>query len=165
MQPTSVSHERSIAGFWPRPVWNGSLNLEWGSVYPARIRNTNEPWEPTRMKLVNRQAAVTYLQQPFVDWINSVEAQSGGSTRLTIEEVNQEAHVYLLDYHEPEEANLEYVDEFKPEIFEFELSAWYSDPGLWPEARSVEFIDRWLRIDLHSMLIDLERSRLKKREA
>jgi hypothetical protein len=116
------------------------------------------------MKLVNRQAAVTYLQQPFVDWINSVEAQSGGSTRLTIEEVNQEAHVYLLDYHETEEANLEYVDEFKPEIFEFELSAWYSDPGLWPQARSVEFIDRWLRIDLHSMLIDLERSRLKKRE-
>ena len=64
-----------------------------------------------------------------------------------------------------EEANLEYVDEFKPEIFEFELNAWYSDPGLWPEARSVEFIDRWVRIDLHSMLIDLERSRLKKREA
>lgn len=117
------------------------------------------------MKLVNRQAAVTYLQQPFVDWINSVEAQSGGSTRLTIEEVNQEAHVYLLDYHENWQANLEYVDAFKPEIFEFELSAWYSDPGLWPEARSVEFIDRWLRINLHSMLIDLERTRLKKREA
>jgi hypothetical protein len=79
--------------------------------------------------------------------------------------VNQEAHVYLLDYHETEETNLEHVDEFKPEIFEFELSAWYSDPGLCPEAWSVEFIDRWLRIDLHSMLIDLERSRLKKREA
>ena len=115
------------------------------------------------MKLVNRQAAVTFLQQPFVDWINSVEEQSGSPTTFTIEEANQEAHVYLLEYHENREVNLAYVDEFKPEIFEFELNAWFSDPDLWPEARSVEFIDRWLRIERHSMLIDLERSRIKQR--
>ncbi len=88
------------------------------------------------------------------------------SVRTNIEnaQANQEAHVDLLEYHKNWEVNLAYVDEFKPEIFEFELNAWFRDPDLWPEARSVEFIDRWLRIELHSMLIDLERSRIKKRE-
>ena len=116
------------------------------------------------MKLVSRQAAVAFLRQPFVDWINSVEERSGSPTTFTIEEANREAHVYLLDYHENWDANLAYVDESKPEIFEFELNAWFSDPNLWPAARSVEFIDRWLRIELHSMLIDLEGGRIKKRE-
>jgi hypothetical protein len=116
------------------------------------------------MKMVNRQAAVTFLQQPFVDWLNSVEEQSGGPTRFTIEEANQEPHIYLLEYHEEWEVNLAYVDKFKSEIFESELNAWYCDPDLWPEDRSIGIIDRWLRIELHSMLIDLERGRLKKRE-
>ena len=55
-------------------------------------------------------------------------------------------------------------DEFKPAIFESELNGWFRDPNLWPEDRSIEVIDQWLRIYLHSMLIDLERGRLKKRE-
>ena len=116
------------------------------------------------MKLLNRQAAVVFLQQPFVDWINTVDEQSGSTTGFTIEEANREPHVYLLEYHEEWEVNLAYVDEFKPVIFESELNAWYCDPELWPEDRSIGVIDRWLRIDLHSMLIDLERGRLKKRE-
>ncbi len=56
------------------------------------------------------------------------------------------------------------MDEFKPAIFESELNGWFRDSDLWPEDRSVEIIDQWLRISLHSMLIDLERGRLKKRE-
>ena len=116
------------------------------------------------MQLVNRQAAVVFLHQPFVDWIHTVEEQSGSKTRFTIDEVNREPHVYLLEHHEQWEANLAHVDEFKPTIFESELNGWFCDPELWPEDRSLEVIDQWLRIGLHSMLIDLERGRLKKRE-
>lgn len=116
------------------------------------------------MKLVNRQAAVTFLQQPFVDWINTVEEQSGSTTRFTIEEANREPHVYLLEHHEEWDVNLAYVDEFKPAIFESELNAWFCDPDLWPKDCSPGEIDKWLRIELHSMLIDLERGGLKKRE-
>ncbi len=114
--------------------------------------------------MLNRQAAVVFLQQPFVDWLNSVEEQSGSPTRFTIEEANQEAHIYLLEHHEDWEANLAYVDEFRPEIFESELNVWYCDPDLWPEDRSIGVIDKWLRVELHTMLIDLERGRLEKRE-
>ena len=116
------------------------------------------------MKLVNRQAAVVFLHQPFVDWINTVEEQSESTTRFTIGEVNREPHVYLLKHHEDWEANLAYVDEFKPAIFESELNSWFRDPNLWPEDRSLEVINQWLRFSLHSILIDLERGRLKKRE-
>ncbi len=75
----------------------------------------------------------------------------------------------LKDEFEIEQAfdgieGLEKVDEFKPETFESELNAWFCDPDLWPEDRSIGAIDKWLRIELHSMLIDLERGRLKKRE-
>ncbi len=52
------------------------------------------------MKSVNRQAAVVFLQQPFVDWINTVEERSGSTTRFTIDEANREPHVYLLEHHE-----------------------------------------------------------------
>ncbi len=116
------------------------------------------------MKSVNRQAAVVFCQQPFVDWINTVDEQSGSTTKFTIDEVNREPHVYLLEHYEQWEANLAHVDEFKPAIFESELNGWFCDPELWPEDRSLEIIDQWLRISLHSMLIDLERGRLKKRE-
>ena len=116
------------------------------------------------MKTVNRQAAVVFLQQPFVDWLNSIEERSGETTRFTIAEANDEPHIYLLEHHDDWDANLAYVDQFKPEIFESELNAWYADPDLWPEDRSIGVINKWLRIELSSMVIDLERGRLKKRE-
>ena len=94
------------------------------------------------MKLLNRQAAVVFLQQAFVGWINTVDEQLGSTTRFTIKEANREPHVYLLEYHEEWEVNLAYVDEFKPAIFESELNAWYCDPELWPEDRSIGVIDR-----------------------
>ncbi len=52
------------------------------------------------MKSVNRQAAVVFLQQPFVNWINNVEEQSESTARFTIHEANREPHVYLLEHHE-----------------------------------------------------------------
>ena len=52
------------------------------------------------MKLVNRQAAVVYRQQPFANWINTVEEQSRSTTGFRINEANREPHVYLLEQHE-----------------------------------------------------------------
>lgn len=57
MQTTRASSARSIAGFWLRPAWNGSLNLARQSLYPLWTRSAilgnlsrikaDEYWERT----------------------------------------------------------------------------------------------------------------------
>lgn len=120
--------------------------------------------EDNSMRLVNRQAAIVYLRQPFVDWINETERRTGGTTRFTIEEANQEPNVYLLEQYDLPEDNLSYLEEFSAAIFEAELSGWYTDPEMWPQNPSSEVFSKWLKVDLLSMVIDLESGRLKKGE-
>lgn len=114
------------------------------------------------MRLVNRQAAVVRLRQPFVDWINETEKRTGGTTRFTAEEVNREPNVYLLEQHELPEDNRSYLEKFSTAIFEAKLSGWYNDPDMWPKSQSSEVFSKWLKVDLLSMVIDLESGRVKK---
>ena len=116
------------------------------------------------MRLVNRQAAIVYLRQPFVDWINMTEKHTGGTTSFTLEEVNREPHVYLLNSYDTTEENVDHLQEFRTMILEAELGGWYTDADLWPDKLPDEVFDRWLKVDLHSVVVDLEGGRLKKGE-
>ena len=114
------------------------------------------------MRIINRQAAVIRVRQPFVDWVNETELRTGGTTKFTLEEVNRDPHIYLLDSHESTEENLEYLLDFKTEIFEAELCGWYTVPEFWPDELSDEMFNQWLNVELHSIVVDLESGLLKK---
>ena len=114
------------------------------------------------MKDINRQAAFARAKQPFVDWINEVERSAGSSDRFDLERVNDDSHVYLFREFDMLEDTDEYFTTFKEDIFENELAAWFTDPTLWPRRRTSDVFDDWFEVTYHSMLLDLESSRVKK---
>ena len=116
------------------------------------------------VRVVNRQAVVVAAKQPFVDWINRVEKQSGNEATFDLARVNCECNTYLVQEFDMLDDTREYFETFKPAIFEAELNGWFTDPVLWPRDRSNEVFDRWLEVDVYSVVVDLERGRLKKRD-
>ena len=114
------------------------------------------------MRVLNRYAVVVRYRQPFVDWVNRVERGTGGEFGETLaDEINDDPTVYLIDDLDSQEDIAHRLDELKEEIFESALHDWYVDPKLWPEDRSIETCDLWLKLEVCSMVIDTETSRLK----
>ncbi len=114
------------------------------------------------MKTINRQAVLVRAKQPFVDWINEVERSMDSPTRFDLEQVNDDSHVYLIQEIDMMEDTYEYFASFKEEIFETEVASWFTDPSLWPHRLTSEVFDEWFEVTHHSVLIDLERGRLKR---
>ncbi|HEX6207077.1 MAG TPA: hypothetical protein VF058_01845 [Actinomycetota bacterium] len=80
--------------------------------------------------MLNRAALILRYKQPFVDWINAADPSPTSHT-LTVDEVNQEHTVYLVEV-EDEDEPAEWLVRHHEELFEAELNGWYTDPALWP---------------------------------
>ena len=116
------------------------------------------------MRVINRLAVVVSLRQPFVDWINRVAERNGEEHRVHIESANRESHVYLLEEFDDLEYVRERLEGLKPAILEAELEGWYRVPDLWPKDRSTDVFDQWLAAEIHTVVVDVERGRLKKQD-
>ena len=77
--------------------------------------------------MLNRAALILRYKQPFVDWINAADP-SATSHALTLEEVNQEHTVYLVEV-EDEGGLADWLTRHHRELFEEELNGWYTGPG------------------------------------
>lgn len=113
--------------------------------------------------MLNRAALIVRYKQPFVDWINAADPTP--TTRsLTLAEVNQERTVYLLEV-ETEGELARWVARNHRQLFEEELSGWYTDPKLWPPNRSLKLLQQWCSFELHSVVIDTGASAIADDEA
>jgi len=109
--------------------------------------------------MLNRAALICIYRRPFVDWINAVDP-SPSSYVLTLEDVNDERTVYLLEA-ESEQELAEWLEDNHEQLFEQELAGWYTDPSLWPRDRSLELLKAWCSFALHTVVLDVGRSRLR----
>ncbi len=105
------------------------------------------------MKMLNRSAITVKLTQDFVDWINGLEDDS---EQLTLQDVNEEATVYMIPEIEDEAQLNEMVQEHYLNILENELKSWEEDESQWPEKLSVALFERFLQIDPSVMVFDLD---------
>ncbi|WP_028299144.1 hypothetical protein [Oceanospirillum beijerinckii] len=105
------------------------------------------------MKMLNRSAITVKLSQDFVDWINNLDDDS---ETLTLQDVNEEATVYLIPEIEDEEQLNDMVQEFYLNILENELKSWEEDESQWPAELSIELFERFLTIDPAVMVFDLD---------
>ncbi len=105
------------------------------------------------MKMLNRSAITVKLSQDFVDWINNLDDDS---ETLTLQDVNEEATVYLIPEIEDEEQLNEMVQEFYLNILENELKSWEEDEKQWPAELSMELFERFLTVDPAVMVFDLD---------
>jgi len=102
--------------------------------------------------MLDRAALILRYKQPFVDWINGVDPSHASHT-LTLAEVNHEHTVYLIEVEDHDEL-AGWLARNHEELFERELSGWYTDPALWPRKRSLDLLQEWCSFELHSVVID-----------
>ncbi len=113
--------------------------------------------------MLNRSALIIRYKQPFVDWINSVETGLENARTLTINDLNEENNVYLIEVEDQEELE-EWLDLHHEDLFEDELYSWYTDSSLWPEDRSLDQFVTWCAFDLYTMVFDTGSSPLEDDE-
>jgi len=112
--------------------------------------------------VLNRSALICRYRQPFVDWINAVDP-SPGSPTLTLEEVNAEHTVYLVEIEDETDLSGWLALNHRV-LFENELEGWYTDPELWPRDRSLRVLKRWCSFELHTVIVDTGSSPLQEDE-
>lgn len=106
--------------------------------------------------MINRGALILRYKEPAVRWINDADPAPNPS-RLTIEQVNEERTVYLVDdaVGDSPQALERWLKKSYVALFELELEGWYTDPDLWPRDRSYRVFREWFDVELHTMLLDL----------
>ncbi len=103
--------------------------------------------------LVYRCAVVIKPKQPMLFWLNSIDP----SHKTSLEEICKDSHAYLVpDYEEapdPEKAIDKYLKANYEGIFLNELTAWYTDPDMFPKMTYFLF-QAWFEASYHTMVFD-----------
>ena len=104
--------------------------------------------------MLNRCAVVVRKRQPFLDWL--LQLPDPVDTNTTLEQLNNDPHVYLLPelvYMSEQEA---LIAEFCETLFERELEGWWREPEDWPRVRNPKTFKIWFDVEFHSCIDDLE---------
>ncbi len=109
------------------------------------------------MQEVNRSAMIVTAKQPFWDWLVSIDSSD---SRLTLDDVNREPVIYLIAECESDEDFAGWIDGHFDEIFQEQLTGWWTDERSWPKKRTLELFRNWFDCRLHSVVLDAVRSRL-----
>jgi len=86
---------------------------------------------------------------------DSLTARDRVSLPHTLAEVNQEHTVHLIEVEDEHEL-AEWLARHHEELFEEELTGWYTDPALWPRDRSFKMLKEWCSFELHTVVVDTE---------
>ncbi|HAZ07635.1 MAG TPA: hypothetical protein DCZ01_03715 [Elusimicrobia bacterium] len=101
---------------------------------------------------INRAALVVRPRQPYLDWAASVDAEAPEHAK----DLHKRVSVYLLGEDPKEEDETAPLENYFEEIFELELSAWYTDEDLWPKPRTLALFHEWFEAVGESVVTDLE---------
>lgn len=115
-----------------------------------------------KVNVLNRAALILRYKQPFVDWINAGDPAPETHT-LSLDEVKDERTVYLVEIEDESELSA-WLSRYHAQLFEEELEGWYTDPALWPKDRSLERLQEWCSIELHTVVVDTGASPLRDDE-
>jgi hypothetical protein len=105
--------------------------------------------------MINRIAVIVRFKAPFIEWINNSDPY-GTTSPITIDEANEDSHVYLVDD--------KYADNFEgwlrknyKTLFENELYGWCTDPARWPEKLDLRTFRKWCTVECFTVVLDLGR--------
>ena len=132
------------------------MDSEYSGTVPPRSASLPWPFSDydRSMRLINRTAVGIVGAQPYVDWMNSHDADANKGM-LTVARAQPYGSVFLLPEAEHEEDVQEWVEDNFLMIFEFQLAAWTEDESLWPATRDIKSFREWFRVDIHSEVVDV----------
>ena len=102
--------------------------------------------------MVNRAAIILKCKEPFIRWLNESDPYND-NPGITLESVNDDRTVYLIDDHDAENVE-EWISLNFKQIIESELEGWYTDDSLWPKNRNRKLFDEWFNVECHSVILD-----------
>lgn len=103
--------------------------------------------------MVNRNAVVVKAKTPFLDWTKALpDPEDSG---ITLEQINEEANVYLLPQYWTVEKRKKIQEQFYLTIFEMELFGWWTDEADWPRNRNLKIFHQWFDLELYTVIEDL----------
>ncbi len=109
---------------------------------------------------INRSALIVKVKKPFIDWLiyTSKEYDPPGQ-ELKPEDLEIEGfdskYVYLIPVYDQLNEYQKFLKKHFAEIFEHELSGWYTDPEMWPKDRSWKVFEKWFDYEIQSMVFDM----------
>ena len=105
--------------------------------------------------MVNRAALLVRYKEPMIRWIN--ESDSTDGPPITQAATETERTVYLIsdEAAESPKATENWIRFHFADIFESELSGWYTEPDLWPKRRTFRLFQDWFEVEVHSGVYDL----------
>mgnify|MGYP003415441421 CR=1 FL=1 len=111
--------------------------------------------------MLNRAVLIVRFKQPFVEWVNA--ADPAPAHTITLADLNDDSSAFLLEVEDESELDA-WLALNGDTLFEEILNDWYTDPGLWPPARSLAMFRDWCSFELHTVVIDTGSSVLEDDE-
>ncbi len=102
--------------------------------------------------MLNRAALILKAKKPFVQWLNETDPNDSRPP-LSLEEVNEDRTVYLIDSMEAEDVEA-WIAMNCANLFESELEDWDTDAALWPAKRDLELFQQWFSAECFTVLVD-----------
>ena len=88
-----------------------------------------------------------------MEWANALES---GGRPLTQDELAGYSEVYLLDATDRDADREELIDTYADEIWEQQLSGWWTDDAEWPKNRTPHTLRDWFEMTLVDMVFDAD---------
>jgi hypothetical protein len=107
---------------------------------------------------VNRGAIILKVREPLVAWLNRLTPD----VTWTLEQVNQQPHIYLVDDPDSDPDPLGLVRSMHEQLFEAELAGWSVDDSEWPQQRDWPLFQQWFECHYQSLVFDLGTTALER---
>jgi hypothetical protein len=115
------------------------------------------------MRVLNRTAVTLVGAKPYLDWTRARDADFVTGA-LTVGRAKSYGSAFLLPEVELEEDLQEWVEENHAWLFEFQLASWTDDESAWPAQRDLKTFREWFRIDVHSIVVDVDDREIEAEE-
>lgn len=103
--------------------------------------------------MINRGAVLLRYREPMVEWVNSSHPIEDGDEKISMEELNADRTLYLVDDRDAEEIE-DWISLNFHQLFETELEDWSENEDIWPQDRSIENFLKFFTVECHGLIID-----------
>jgi hypothetical protein len=107
-------------------------------------------------KNLNRSAVVIKPQQPFINWLKSLDPE------IEEDEEMMEGEIYLLPDYETKEEMENWLKKNFNALFSEQLNNWFVDETMWPQNRTFKMFTEWFSYSFHTMIFDTQKGLIEK---
>jgi len=109
---------------------------------------------------INRAALIITQKKPFIDWLlYTSKKYDNPEHKLKQEDIQTKGfdskNVYLIPAYDETDRYEKFVKRHYKEIFEHELSSWYTVPEMWPKDRSWKVFKKWFDYEIQTLVFDM----------